>query len=119
MQDLDNRKTLATKCKGETPIKNNSSSPKFSSLYTVYYKNEHLTFGLIVLQQLPCVQCQFNCRYLTHLLSLHTHTVYKNKHGLGSMNQCFNNGVKSLTDIACPTSKVSCSERFSHFLRYF
>lgn len=42
MQDLDNRKTLATKCKGETLIENNCTSPKFSSLCIVYYKKEHI-----------------------------------------------------------------------------
>lgn len=44
MQDLDNRKTLATKGKGETPIKKNSTSPKFPGLYTVCYKKEHVSF---------------------------------------------------------------------------
>lgn len=43
MQDLDNRKTLATKCKGETLIENNCTSLKFSSLYIVYYKKEHVS----------------------------------------------------------------------------
>lgn len=59
---------------------------------------------------------QFNWRYLTHLPSFHTDTIYKNKHGLGLMNQYFNTGLKSLTDVAVlfkhyATSEVSPSEK--------
>lgn len=77
MQDLDNRKTLATKCKGETPIK---KKKKYQSKVPIYYEKEHVNFwsyGSAAATSWVMAGFQFNWRYVTYLPSFHIHTVYK------------------------------------------
>lgn len=120
MQDLDNRKTLATKCKGKTAIKK-KTVPVQSSLYTVYYHEQHVSFWSqgAAAAATSCVMAafRFNWRYLTHLPNFHIHVVYKSNHSLGLMNQYFSAGVKSLSSGVAAlfkhyaASKVSPSEK--------